>query len=297
MDYRLKKTLIVVAGPTAVGKTAAAIALAQRLGTEIISADSRQFYKEMNIGVARPSPEELAAVKHHFIASHRITEGFSVGDFEQQGLALLNKLFKKHDYVLLAGGSGLYIKALCEGIDEMPAIDPGIREKLKADYETHGITYLQEKLKEVDPVYYNQVDLNNQQRLVRALEMFESTGMPFSAFRKSTVAERPFNIIKYGLTLPREQLYERINLRVDIMMNEGLLEEAKALLPYRHLNALNTVGYSELFDYFDGKTDLPTAVELIKRNTRHFAKRQMTWFRKDAQMQWIAPGELENVGL
>jgi len=281
------KTLIVIAGPTAVGKTAFAIKLARQLKTEIISADSRQFYREMSIGTAKPTPEELAQAKHHFINSHSITETFSVGDFEKEGLDLLNDIFKTHDNAILVGGSGLYVKAICEGFDELPTASAEIRNRLNQELIDHGITYLQNKLKIVDPVYHQQVDLNNPQRLIRALEVYESTGKPFSSYRKAEINKRPFHIIKIGLTLPREVLYRRINQRGDVMINEGLVDEVRSLLPYRHLNALNTVGYSELFDYFDGKTDLDSAIELIKQNTRRFAKRQMTWFRKDKDIKWL----------
>lgn len=287
MNASLSKKLIVIAGPTAVGKTAIAIELAKKLQTEIVSADSRQFYREMSIGTAKPSAEELAQAPHHFINSHSISESFSVGDFEKQGLALLDNLFQKHDTAILAGGSGLYIKAICEGFDELPVASHQIREKLNEEFKEKGIVYLQEKLKEADPVYYGQVDLNNPQRIIRALEVTETTGEPFSSYRKAAINTRPFECIKIGLNLSRELLYQRINERVDEMVRQGLVEEGRSLLPYRHLNALNTVGYSELFDYFDGKTDLPTAIELIKQNTRRFAKRQLTWFRKDGDMKWF----------
>jgi len=281
------KQLIVIAGPTAAGKTAVAIELAKKLNTEIISADSRQFYREMTIGTAKPGTEELKQAKHHFIDSHSITEDFSVGDFEKQGLALLNNIFQKHDTAILAGGSGLYIKAICEGFDELPSASFEIREKLNREFAEQGIHHLQEKLKSADPAYYQQVDLNNPQRIIRALEVYESTGKPFSSYRKATAHPRPFECIKIGLTLPREALYERINQRVDNMVKQGLVDEVKSLLPYRHMNALNTVGYSELFDYFDGKTDLESAISLIKQNTRRFAKRQLTWFRKDNELKWL----------
>ena len=286
------KTLIVIAGPTAAGKTAAAIELAKQLHTEIISADSRQLYREMSIGTAKPSAEELSAVKHHFIDSHSITEIFSVGDFEKQALQVLNDIFKTHDFALLVGGSGLYIKAVCEGFDDLPTASAEIRERLNHEFEEKGLTWLQEKLKVADPVYASQVDMNNPQRLIRALEVTESTGQPFSSYRKSTVNLRPFNIIKLGLNLPREVLYDRINRRVDDMISKGLVEEVRSLLPYRQLNALNTVGYSELFDYFDGKTDMDTAISLIKQNTRRFAKRQLTWFRKDKEIKWLDAANL-----
>lgn len=281
------KTLIVIAGPTAVGKTAVAIRLAQQLKTEIISADSRQFYREMAIGTAKPADEELAAVKHHFINSHSVTDNFSVGDFEKQCLQLLEVLFKTHDQIIMAGGSGLFIQAVTKGFDELPVADTETRERLNQEFAEKGIELLQEKLKTADPDYYNQVDLNNPQRLVRALEVFEATGKPFSSYRKAVTNKRPFQVIEIGLDLPRELLYQRINQRVDNMIAEGLVEEVRSLLPYRHFNALNTVGYSELFDYFDGKTDLATAIELIKQNTRRFAKRQLTWFKKNKEIKWF----------
>lgn len=287
-----QKTLLVITGPTATGKTAAAVEIAQRLNTEIVSADSRQFYREMSIGTAKPSAEELSAVKHHFIDSHSIHDNFTVGNFEKEGLAAIESLFQQHDVVLLVGGSGLFIKAICEGFDELPQAAPGVRETLNEAFNAHGINFLQEKLKAVDPAYYHQVDLNNPQRLIRALEVYESTGKPFSSYRTAPVNARPFNIVKIGLTLPREQLYDRINKRVDQMVAQGLVEEVRSLLPYRHLNALNTVGYSELFDYFDGKIGLDAAIDLIKQNTRRFAKRQLTWFRKDTSIQWYNPIEL-----
>jgi len=290
-----QKTLIVIAGPTAVGKTDTAIQLARHYNTVILSADSRQFYREMSIGTAKPNANELAAVKHYFIDSHSITEKFSVGDFEKEALVLLDELFTIHDVVILAGGSGLYIKAVCEGFDELPTADPGIRHRLNQDFTEKGIVYLQDKLRVADPDYYNEVDIHNPQRLIRALEVFETTGKPFSSFRTATVNRRSFNVIKFGLNLPRELLYQRINQRVDIMVEQGLVEEVRSLLPYRHLNALNTVGYSELFDYLDGKTDLEIAIELIKQNTRHFAKRQLTWFGKDKEFIWLEPGDLGEI--
>ncbi|WP_121810005.1 tRNA (adenosine(37)-N6)-dimethylallyltransferase MiaA [Mucilaginibacter kameinonensis] len=283
-------TLVVVAGPTAVGKTAAAIKLAQHFDTAVVSADSRQFFREMSIGTAKPDENELAAAKHYFINSHSISESFSVGDFEKQGLALLDELFKTHNKVILAGGSGLYIKAICEGFDDLPVADTAVREKLNLELEEKGLEVLQEKLKQVDPDYYNEVDLNNPQRIIRALEVFETSGKAFSSYRNATVNKRPFNVIKLMLDMPREKLYERINLRVDLMVKQGLVQEVQSLLPYRYLNALNTVGYSEIFDYFDGKTSLDEALLLIKQNTRRFAKRQLTWFRKDKDFIWFDAG-------
>lgn len=287
-----QNTLIIIAGPTASGKTVAGIQLAQQLGTEIISADSRQFYREMAIGTAKPTPHELAQATHHFINSHSITDSFNVGDFEQQAMALLNKLFTTHNTVVMVGGSGLFIKAVCEGFDQLPNVDPAIRQQLNAAYESNGIAYLQEKLQQADPEYYQQVDLQNPQRLIRALEVFESSRKPFSSFRTAEQRQRPFRILKVGLSLSREKLYERINLRVDEMMAQGLVDEVRSLLPYRHLNALNTVGYSEIFDYLDNKISLPAAVEQIKQNTRRFAKRQMTWFNKDKEIHWLSPDKV-----
>jgi len=286
------KFLISIAGPTAIGKTAAAIELARHYRTDIISADSRQFYREMSIGTAKPSAEELVAAPHHFINSHSIADTFNVGDFEKKGLALLDELFTKHDVALLAGGSGLYIKAILEGFDELPDVDPSIRESLNELFANQGITILQERLKFADPAYYQQVDLNNPQRLIRALEVFDSTGQPYSTYRKGSMQQRPFHCIKIGLDMQREELYDRINKRVDSMLATGLVDEVTQLLPYRHLNALNTVGYSEIFDYLDGKTGLAQAIELIKQNTRRFAKRQLTWFRKDKDIQWFLPTDV-----
>lgn len=292
------KTLLVIAGPTASGKTAVAIRLAQHYQTVIVSADSRQFYQEMSIGTAKPDAEELAAAKHYFIDSQSIHESFSVGDYEKQGLALLDELFKTHAIVILVGGSGLYIKALCEGFDEIPQADAEIREQLNQEFESNGIVALQEELKIADPAFYAQADINNPQRLIRALEVFRATGNPFSSYRKATVNTRPFKSVKICLDLPREVLYDRINRRVNNMVKQGLVDEVKALLPYRHLNALNTVGYSEVFDYLDGYVTLDRAIELIKQNTRHFAKRQLTWFRKDKAVHWLAPEDItpEKIG-
>jgi tRNA dimethylallyltransferase len=288
-QINLNKTLIVIAGPTASGKTALAIKLAQKYKTQILSADSRQFYREMNIGTAKPNAEELTAAPHHFINSHSVTENFSVGQFEQQALMLLDQLFETHNEVIMVGGSGLYVKAVCEGFDAIPAASAGVREALNQQYLEKGLAFLQEKLKTADPSYYLEVDLNNPQRLIRALEVFESTGLPFSSYRQRNANKRPFNIVKYGISLPREILYKRIDDRVDDMVRAGLLDEVKSLIPYRYFNALNTVGYSELFDYLDGKINLKDALSLIKQNTRHFAKRQLTWFKRDADIAWVEP--------
>jgi tRNA dimethylallyltransferase len=289
--YSTPKTLIVIAGPTASGKTAAAISLAQHYNTVVVSADSRQFFREMSIGTAKPNEAELAAAPHYFINSHSITEPFSVGDFERQCLQLLDELFQKHDVVILAGGSGLYIRAITEGFDDLPTANPDVRDRLNTELAANGIAALQERLKEIDPAYYNEVDINNPQRVIRALEVYESTGKTFSSYRTSKINQRPFHIIKLGLDMPREKLYDRINQRVDIMVKDGLLEEVAGLTPYRQYNALNTVGYTELFDYLDGKTDVDTAIAQIKQNTRRFAKRQLTWFRKDKDIIWFDAGD------
>jgi len=291
----LSKTLIVIAGPTAIGKTDLAIKIAQHYHSEIISADSRQFYKEMHIGTAKPSTEELAAVRHHFIDSHSITEPFTVGDFEEQALALINELFEKHDKVVVAGGSGLFIKAITDGFDKLPKAPPELREELNQLFAQKGIETLQQKLKELDPQYSEEVDLSNPQRLIRALEVCISTGLPFSSFRTKETQQRDFNIIKIALNTEREKLYERINLRVDLMVKAGLIEEVKALIPYRNFNALNTVGYSELFEYFDGKISLQQAIDAIKQNTRRFAKRQLTWFRREEGINWFEPTQFQEI--
>lgn len=287
--------MIILAGPTAIGKTALGITLARHFDTEIISADSRQFFREMSIGTAKPSEEELQQAIHHFIGSHSITENYNVGKFETEAIALLDDLFQKHDIVFMVGGSGLYIDAVCKGFDILPEADEAIREKIDTLLENEGIEALQNLLKELDPVYYEQVDLNNPQRLSRALEVCLNSGKPYSALREGKVKQRNFNIIKIALNIPRELLYGRINNRVDQMMKQGLLEEVKSLEHYKHLNALQTVGYKELFDYLGGKTGLQQAVDLIKQNTRRFAKRQLTWFRRDEEMKWFSPGEESDV--
>lgn len=289
------KTLIVVVGPTAIGKTSLAIELAKHYLTEIISADSRQFFREMSIGTAKPSDEELAAAPHHFINSHSITQLFSTGDFEVQALALMEKLFTKHDVLIMVGGSGLYINAICNGLDEMPEIDLKIREQLNQQFASEGIEPIKEQLAELDPAYFAKVDQSNPQRMIRGLEVVLSTGQKLSSFLTSNKKVRPFNIIKIGLNTDREKLYNQINHRVDLMMENGLEEEVKSLESFKELNALKTVGYSEIFDYLDGNTDLITAIDKIKQNTRRFAKRQLTWFRKDTETTWFEPRHNEDV--
>ena len=289
------KTLIVVVGPTAIGKTTMAINLAQHFHTEILSADSRQFFKEMEIGTAKPSEAELAAAPHHFINSHSIDTLFSTGDFETQALELLETLFLKHNTVVMVGGSGLYIDALCNGLDKLPDIDLNIREGLNDRFAQEGILFVQELLKEYDPEYFEKVDQSNPQRMIRGVEFFLSTGQKLSSFLTSTKKQRPFNIIKIGLNIDRTVLYDRINNRVDQMLHGGLVEEVKSLQSFRAYNALNTVGYSEIFDYLDGKLSLQEAVDKIKQNTRRFAKRQLTWFRKDQNTTWFEPNQTQEV--
>ena len=281
------KVLKVLEGPTAVGKTALAIQWAKRYGTEIVSADSRQFYRELNIGVARPSDADLAAVPHHFIACKSVEEYYSVSRYEEEALALLEQLFAHYDTVIMAGGSGLYVNAVCNGIDELPDPSPALRQELKDLLQEKGIGYLQERLKELDPVFYEKIDLQNSVRLRRALEVCLTTGKPYSSLRTNPRKQRPFIIERYVLDRPKEELYHRINLRVDLMMQSGLLDEAKALYPHRALNALQTVGYRELFDYFDGKISLEQAVTDIKTHTRRYAKRQLTWLRAQENVTWL----------
>ncbi len=287
--------LITLVGPTAIGKTDLAIQMAQHFGTEIVSADSRQVFKEMSIGTAKPSPQDLSLVKHHFINSHSIHEDFSVGQFEKEGLAILIQIFKTNQTTILAGGSGLYVNAITQGFDDLPVAPPSLRKELNDTLSEKGINYLQEELKKLDPEYYAEVDINNPQRMIRALEVCLHTGNKFSELRKNQQNKRPFQIIKIGLKMEREALYEKINRRVDLMMEAGLLEEVRTLLPYRHLNALQTVGYQEIFDYLDGKCSLADAVSKIKQNTRRFAKRQMTWFNKDQEINWFEPNQYQNI--
>ena len=285
------RTLIVIAGPTASGKTAAAIELAKKLGTEILSADSRQFYKEMSIGTAAPTPKELLEVKHHFVHNISIFDQYDVATYEQEALLLLSKLFIDHKEVILTGGSGLFIDAVCNGIDAMPNIDPENRQRVNVLYKEQGIEALQQELQRLDPEYWSIVDQKNPRRLQRALEVCYQTGNTFTSFRTASKAKRDFNIQKYALLWERNELNNRINQRVERMLSQGLVDEARSLYPHRELNALNTVGYKELFDYFDGKISLMEAVEQIKLNTRHYAKRQMTWLRRDPEYQWINPSE------
>jgi len=279
--------LINIVGPTAIGKTALSIKVARHYHSEIISADSRQFFKEMKIGTAVPEQEELEAAPHHFIQHISVENQYSVGDFEKDAIKKLEGLFRKNSVVIMVGGSGLYIKAVTEGLDEFPKVDPEIRKNLNKHLKEDGIDWLQQKLFVLDPEYYKNIDVQNPHRLIRALEICIATGKPFSSFLHQDKEKRDFKIIPIGLKADREILYERINQRVDLMIKNGLVEEARALYPKRDFNALNTVGYKELFEYFEGKTDLKTAISEIKKNTRRFAKRQLTWFRKDSEIKWF----------
>jgi tRNA dimethylallyltransferase len=289
------KHLIVIAGPTAVGKTALGVFLAKEFNTDVLSADSRQFFKEMSIGTAKPSAQEMNGVIHHFIDSHSVSEPYNVGKYETEAIALLDDLFLKKDIVVMAGGSGLYIDAVCKGFDELPEADPAIREKIDNMLLNEGIESLQNLLKELDPVYHSRVDLDNPQRLSRAIEVCLSSGKTYSSMREGKIKARNFSVIKIGLNIEREKLYGRINQRVDQMVREGLINEVRSLMPYRNANALQTVGYKEIFDHLDGKADLETTVNLIKQNTRKFAKRQLTWFRRDPEMKWFEPEQKEEI--
>jgi len=287
MKDQKESTVIIIAGSTAVGKTSFAIALAKHYQTDIISADSRQCYQEMKIGVARPSAEELAAVKHYFIASHSVTDDLNAGSFEKYALAAADEIFQKNKIAVMVGGTGLYIKAFCDGIDLMPIVPEEMRKEVIDGYNNKGLIWLQKELQQKDPEFWNVAEQQNPQRLMRALEVLYATGQSIMIYRKEKKVNRPFNIIKIGLELPKDQLHAHINTRVNQMMGSGLLDEVKSLLPFRTYNALQTVGYRELFDHLDGNASLEQAVTNIKTNTRQYAKRQMTWFKKDAAIQWL----------
>ncbi len=290
-----KKKLIVIVGPTAIGKTALSIALAKTYNCPVVSADSRQFFKEMNIGNAKPTNVKMLGIPHYFINSHHITDDYNVGKYETEAIALLEKLFQNNEKIILVGGSGLYINAVCKGFDELPEADLQIRNKINILFQTKGIEGVQALLKELDIDYDNKVDLQNPQRISRALEVCLTTDLPYSAFRKGKIKKRNFTSIKIGLNMSRKVLYERINQRVDEMMLNGLLEEVKSLQKHKHLNALQTVGYKELFAHLENKIDLPSAIELIKQNTRRFAKRQLTWFNKDKEIKWFEPDKVKEI--
>ncbi len=279
--------LICVVGPTAIGKTSLSIAIAKAFSTEIVSADSRQFFKEMNIGTAVPFPEELIAVPHHFIQNLSIHQDYSVGDFEKDALQLLNQLFQKHKCVVMVGGSGLYVDAVVKGLDTFPEVSPSIRQKLNSELKEKGLAFLQNELKDIDPMHYEKVDIQNPHRVIRALEIYRASGKPYSSFLNQSQPKRPFRTLYIGLQAERETVYERINNRVDQMVDLGLISEAKDLFPYRHLNALQTVGYRELFRHFKGELSMEEAISEIKKNTRRFAKRQGTWFQKNYEIHWF----------
>ena len=288
----MKPTIIIIVGPTAVGKTAAAIRLAQQEQTKIISADSRQCYRELNIGVAKPSKSELTAVPHYFINSHSIREEVNAAVFEALALQWTAEIFREHPTAVMVGGTGLYIRAFTDGLDEIPAVDPAIRHRLQQQYDLNGIGWLQQEVSLHDPDFFAEGERHNPQRLLRALEVRLSTGRSILSFRGGTTRQRPFRISKIGLDLPKEELHRRIHDRVDHMIEQGLVEEVKGLLPYRNHNALQTVGYKEIFEYLDGNTSLDEAINNIKTNTRRYAKRQLTWFRKDPAVQWTDPDRI-----
>ncbi|MBL7969606.1 MAG: tRNA (adenosine(37)-N6)-dimethylallyltransferase MiaA [Prolixibacteraceae bacterium] len=288
-------TLVVVLGPTGVGKSDVSIQLAKYYQSEIISADSRQFYRELSIGTAVPSVEDLNVVPHHFIQTKSIFDYYNVSAFETEALELTEKLFQSVNPLILTGGSMLYVDTVCKGIDDIPTVDPEIRDEVIDWYNKNGIVALRERLLQVDPEYYKIVDLNNYKRMLHAVEIHQMTGLPFTSFRKNILRERPFRIIKIGINQDRKILYDRINSRVINMIEAGLVEEARAVYPYRNLNSLNTVGYKELFTYFDGECTLAEAIDLIQRNTRKYARKQLTWFRRDQEIQWFEPQQLSGI--
>lgn len=290
LNSHLKEnTVIIICGPTAAGKTSFAINLARQLQTDIISADSRQCFKELNIGVAKPSAEELNAVKHYFINSHSIFDELNAAVFEQYALHAANEIFEKHKFTVMVGGTGLYIKAFCEGLDEIPAVDEAVRQQVAEMYEQNGLAHLQTELALKDPEFWQRAEQQNTQRLMRAMEVLLSTGKSITAFQKGKKEERPFNIIKIGLELPRQQLYHQINQRVDEMIEKGLVDEVRSLVLYQKLNALQSVGYREILGYLNNEISFSDAVSRIKNNTRHYARRQLTWFKKDKDIQWRSP--------
>lgn len=286
-NSQLNKTLIIIVGPTAVGKTDLCVKLAKLLDTEVVSADSRQFYRELAIGTAKPTEAEMDGVVHHFVNSHSIHDYYSVGDFERDCLKVLEEIFSRKDVAILTGGSGMFIKMITDGIDEMPEADLELRQKLAERFEKEGLGQLQEELRVLDPVYFEQVDEQNTQRVLRALEVCLSTGKPFSSFRKNQKVQRPFKMLKIALERPREELYARIDTRMDVMLAAGLEEEAKAVMDYREHYALKTVGYREIYEHLDGNYDREEMIRLLKRNSRRYAKRQMTWFKNQDEFHWF----------
>ena len=289
------KTLVVLLGPTGVGKTALSLALAERLGSPILSADSRQLYSEIPIGTAAPTKEEQQRVKHYFIGTHQLTDYYSAAQYEMDVMILTEELFKTHETLLLTGGSMMYIDAVCKGIDDIPTVDDITRRTLLNRYETEGLEPLVSELRLLDPEYYNIVDLKNPKRVIHALEICYMTGRTYTSFRTQTTKVRPFRIIKIGLQRDREDLYERINCRVDQMVKDGLVAEARRVYPYRHLNSLNTVGYKELFAHFDGACTLEFAIEKIKQNSRIYSRKQTTWYRRDKDIHWFHPDDEEGI--
>lgn len=291
----MKKTLVILLGPTGVGKTELCLSLAEELNTEIVSCDSRQFFRELKIGTAAPTEAQMQRVKHHLVGNLSIFDYYSCGRFEIDALKKLDELFLSKDVVLMTGGSMLYIDAICKGIDDIPNVDQNLRDSLHERYANEGIDNILSELKLLDPEYYDLVDKKNHKRIIHALEICLTSGKTFSSFRKETTKARPFDIIKIGLNLPREELYDRINKRVDIMFEEGLLEEAKKFYPHRNLNSLNTVGYKELFEYFDGNWELDFAKNMIKQNSRRYAKKQLTWFNRDKDINWFRPDQQKEI--
>jgi tRNA dimethylallyltransferase len=295
MMSSINKNLIIILGPTAIGKTALAIKIAQELNTEILSSDSRQFYKELSIGTATPSLKELEKIKHHFIQHISVKEKYNIGKFEKEALSKIKDLFKNKDNIVMVGGSGLYIDAICKGIDTIPEIALDIRQKINSEFEEKGLEWLQNKVQEIDPEYFQYVDKKNPQRLIRAVEIFTGTSKKLSSLQKKKNKKRDFNIIKIGVKMERDLLYNRINNRVDKMIENGLIDEVKSLISYRKYNALNTVGYKELFDYIDGVNNLENSISMIKQNTRRLAKRQITWFKKDKEISWFNKNEFNSI--
>ena len=293
------KTLVVLTGPTGVGKTELSLSVAERLGSPIVNADSRQIYRELPIGTAAPTAAEQARVPHLFVGTHTLTDRYNAGEYEREALAALEELFRTHDHVLMVGGAMLYIDAVCKGLDEMPHVSAELREQVQQQYAANGLEWLQAQVKEADPQYFGEADIQNPQRLMHALEICLASGRPYSSFRLGSRKERPFRVVKIGLTRPREELYTRINARVDSMLAQGLLEEVRAVESLRHLNALNTVGYKEMFRYLDGEWTLEAAADMARQDSRHYAKRQLTWFNADPDMRWVnltdTPEDLINV--
>lgn len=289
------KTLIVLLGPTGVGKTAISLRLARMFHCPIVSSDSRQFYRELKIGTAAPTPFELSQATHYFVGTHSVFDKYNAGQYELDVMELLQSLFEKHDAVILSGGSMMYIDAVCNGIDDIPTVDDATREYWKAEYATKGLEFIQEELKRLDPKHYAEVDPKNHKRILHALEICTITGKPFSDIRTGVKKQRPFEIVKIGLNREREELYNRINLRVDQMMTDGLPEEAKPFFPHRELNTLNTVGYKEIFEYMAGNWSLDYAVNMIKQNSRHYAKKQLSWFNRDKEIRWFHPENEDDI--